>query len=188
MSHLSYFNIVNILTVTPTLLGDINEHMDAWKTEGKLNPFKDIYDIVFQMIVRMASCKELATDASVVQTLNNLFWKLEKSATPVGLLLPWFPGTAKKNKIQATKVMYEILSHYVEVRRKADIPSADAIDVLLADGLENTAIVEVCPYTASPKLSLTCHSVCASCYILRPCQHGHDLWVISITLHVYAQF
>jgi hypothetical protein len=36
--------------------------MDDWGTEGKLNPFKDIYDLVFQMTVRMASCNELATE------------------------------------------------------------------------------------------------------------------------------
>jgi hypothetical protein len=34
----------------------------AWGSEGRIDPFKEIYDVVFQMTVRMASCKELATD------------------------------------------------------------------------------------------------------------------------------
>jgi sterol 14-demethylase len=117
--------------------------MDTWGTRGKLNPFKDIYDLVIQMTVRMATCEELAADLTSVQKLSELYWKLEKSATPVGLLLPWFPGTAKRDKNQATKGLYDMLSHYVNIRRTAEVPSPDAIDVLIGDGADNTIIVEV---------------------------------------------
>jgi sterol 14-demethylase len=131
-------------TVMPTLFSDISRVMDDWGAEGIMNPFKDIYDIVFQMTVRMATCKELASDPRMIQKMNDLYWKLEKSATPVGLLLPWFPGTAKKNKEQATRGLYDMLSHYVDIRRKAEVPNSDAIDLLIADGLDDPSIIGVC--------------------------------------------
>ena len=119
--------------------------MDVWGAEGKLNPFKDIYDLVFQMTVRMASCNELATEPATIQKMADLYWKLEKSATPVSLLLPWFPGTAKKDRREATIGLYNLLTHYVDVRREAKVPSLDAIDIMIADGDDNPTIVAVGP-------------------------------------------
>jgi sterol 14-demethylase len=126
-----------------TLLADVNGRMEAWGSEGKMNPFKDIYDLVFQMTVRMATCEELATDVEKIQKMNDLYWTLEKNSTHMSLLLPWFPGTARKNKDEATKSLYTMLCHYVDLRRKAEVPSSDAIDILIADGDDNITIISV---------------------------------------------
>ena len=72
----------------PALLSDINGRMEPRGVEGKMEPFKDNYDVVFQIIVRMASCQELATSPRSIQIMNDLYWKLEKSTAPVNLLLP----------------------------------------------------------------------------------------------------
>jgi sterol 14-demethylase len=117
--------------------------MEAWGSEGKMNPFKDIYDLVFQMTVRMATCEELATDVEKIQKMNDLYWKLEKNSTAMSLLFPWFPGTARRNKNEATKSLYTMLYHYVDLRRKAEVQSSDAIDILIADGEDNIAIISV---------------------------------------------
>jgi hypothetical protein len=131
-----------ISSVLPTLFSDINRCAEPWGAAGTMNPFKDIYNLVFQMTVRMTTCDELATDARSVQIVSDLYWKLEKSSTPVSLLLPWFPGTAKKNKNQATKDLYDMLSHYVDLRRNA-VPNSNAIDVLITDGEDNPAVIGV---------------------------------------------
>jgi hypothetical protein len=117
--------------------------MEGLGVEGKMNPFKDIYDIVFQITVRMATCEELATDLDKIQKMNDLYWKLEKNSTPMSLLLPWFPSPARKNKDEATKGLYDMLSHYVDLRRKAEVPGSDAIDILIADGADDTTIISV---------------------------------------------
>jgi sterol 14-demethylase len=118
--------------------------MENWGAEGTIDPFKDIYDLVFQMTVRMASCQELATDPAMVQKMGELYWKLEQNATLVSLLLPWFPSTARKTTMQASKGLSDMVSHYVEVRRKANVPNLDAIDVLITDGADTPTIVHVC--------------------------------------------
>jgi len=129
--------------VLPTLFNDIGTRMEHWGAEGTINPFKDIYNLVFQMTVRMTTCEELASDAKVVQKIGDLYSKIEASYTPVSLLLPWFPSTARKNKSQATMDLYNILIHYVNVRRDAEMRNSDAIDVLIADGEDNIAIAGV---------------------------------------------
>ena len=127
----------------PTLFTDINKRMDAWGREEKINPFKDIYKLVFPMTFRMASCEELANNQGSIQKMRDHYWKLKKSATPVNLLLPWFTGTAKRNKNQATKDLHAMVFHYMDVRRKAKVPNSDAIDVLIADGEDDTMIFVV---------------------------------------------
>jgi hypothetical protein len=91
----------------------------------------------------MASCAELADDFKTVEEIQGLYWQLEKSATPTALLLPWFPGPAKKRKERVTMALFTKLHDYVEMRKNAAVPSSDSIDVLLQQGIPTSEIVEV---------------------------------------------
>ncbi|KAF9010098.1 cytochrome P450 [Cyathus striatus] len=132
--------------VFPTLMEDVNQRMLGWGKEGRFDPFQNIYTcLVFQMTVRMASCDELATNYEDMHLLQRHYWDLEKSAMPVALLLPWFPGPAKKKKEAATTGLYTTLKKYVDMRKTAETPSSDAIDVLLYKGdAEHEIISAIC--------------------------------------------
>ena len=95
------------------------------------------------MTVRMASCAELAADLKTVEEIQELYWQIEKCATPTALLLPWFPGPAKKRKKRATKALFTKLHDYVKLRKNAAVPSSDSIDVLLGKGVSTLEIVDV---------------------------------------------
>ena len=95
------------------------------------------------MTVRMATCAELAADLETIGEIQDSYWQLEKSATPTALLLPWFPGPAKKRKERVTKALYTKLYDHVELRKNAAVPSSDAIDVLLGQGVPTPEIIEV---------------------------------------------
>ena len=95
------------------------------------------------MTVRMASCAELGSDFKAIEEIQELYWQLEKSATPTAQLLPWFPGPAKKRKERVTKALYTKLHDYVDLRKNAAVPSSDSIDVLLGQGAPTTEIVQV---------------------------------------------
>lgn len=99
--------------------------------------------LVFQMTVRMATCKELAEDPDSIDRLAKHYWDLEKSATPVHLLLPWFPGTAKRQNKTSTTNLYNLINSYVQLRRNSPVPSMDAIDLLIAHGDTDTTIIGV---------------------------------------------
>jgi hypothetical protein len=95
------------------------------------------------MTVRMATCNELASDLDQVNRIHSLYWDLEQTATAVALLLPWFPGKAKKTKKQATQELYILFSDYIEKRRAAEVPSSDAIDLMIQEGIDNSEIIQV---------------------------------------------
>jgi sterol 14-demethylase len=89
----------------------------------------------------MASCRELASDLPTLTEFQRHYWILEKSATPTALLLPWFPGPAKRAKEASTKALFTILTDYIEKRKKAPVPSSDGIDLLLGQGIDNISII-----------------------------------------------
>ncbi|KZP30145.1 cytochrome P450 [Athelia psychrophila] len=127
--------------VIPTLFSDVHKRMETWGSEGQLNPFNNIQTLVFQMTVRMASCSELSTNYSDLDRMSELYWELERNSTPASLLLPWFPGKARRNKKEATRGLYNLIDHYVQLRRSAEVPSSDTFDFLIADGAEDKDIV-----------------------------------------------
>ena len=147
----------------PVLLDDLNGRMRDWGTKGKINPFKEVYDVrpilfphqplpdsntydiqlVFQMTVRIAACRELAEDKQAIQDIRKYFFDVEQSTTPVSVFLPWFPGPAKRVRTIATYGIYFLIKKYVTMRREAKIPSSDPIDFLIANGDPDEVIVSV---------------------------------------------
>ncbi|PPR06515.1 hypothetical protein CVT24_002629 [Panaeolus cyanescens] len=138
---LTLLNRPRLSDMLPSLMADIDRRAQLWGKEGKMDPFKNIYDLVFQMTVRMATCRELAEDLDAIKELQQLYWTLEKSSTPQALLLPWFPSRSKRNKEKATKALFVKLYGIVEMRRNASVPSSDAIDVMISHGHSTESIV-----------------------------------------------
>ncbi|KAF8878712.1 cytochrome P450, partial [Infundibulicybe gibba] len=130
-----------VASVLPTLFDDVNRRMLTWGKEGTLNPFKEVYELVFQMTIRLATCRELSEDTDAITRLAQHYWDIEKSATPVALLLPWFPGPAKRSNKRATQELYTLISNFVDMRRKSPEPTMDAFDLLISEGESNEVIV-----------------------------------------------
>ena len=137
------------------------------------------------MTVRMTSCAELAADFKTVEEIQGLYWQLEKSATPTALLLPWFPGPAKKRKERVTKALFTKLHNYVELRKNAAVPSSDSIDVLLGQGVPTSEIVEVSQlqYIKSSTEEVTTFIVHARCHFRGSGEYWTRLFVLSISNH-----
>lgn len=95
------------------------------------------------MTARLATCRAISEDKAAVDKIAALFMKLQKSATPTSLLLPWFPSSARRTNKQATAELYTMIAGYVDEQRERT-PSSDAIDILISEGFENSVIVAVC--------------------------------------------
>ncbi|KAF8804683.1 cytochrome P450 [Phlegmacium glaucopus] len=132
-----------ITEALPLLFNDVNRMMKDWGTEGKINPFKDIYNLVFQMTVRMASCRELSENKETVSRLAKHYWDMEKGVSAFATLLPWFPSPSRRAKEKATMGLYKILMSYVHLRRNASTLTSDPIDFLISQGIPNNSIVEI---------------------------------------------
>jgi sterol 14-demethylase len=110
--------------------------MKALGVVSQMNPLKDIYDIVFQMTI----CEELATDLRMIQNMSDLYWKLEKSATPAPLLLPWVSGTARNNKEEATKGLYTCVVSLYGLEMEGGGAKLRCNRFVISDGADNLAI------------------------------------------------
>ncbi|KAG5639777.1 hypothetical protein H0H81_000057 [Sphagnurus paluster] len=139
---LSLLNKERLTEALPTLFDDIQARMEGWGKEGRMDPFTNVYDLVFQTTIRMATCSELATDMEALSKLKEQYVVLEKNATPIALLLPWLPSIAKRKKLIATKNLYNTMLPYVEKCKGATTPSSDAIDFLLSKGLTTDQVLE----------------------------------------------
>lgn len=155
---------MSLFQVIPNLVEDINDRMDDWGKNGKMNPFKEMHDVrfcidsnlpfypysslkrsqlVFQMTVRMGTCRELADNRQATARLSELFLLHEQATSPISLLLPWLPGRDKKTKETATRGLFDILSNYVDLRRKSNVQSNDGIDLLIATGYDDATTISV---------------------------------------------
>lgn len=130
-----------IKDLPPILLEDMNAHMMTWGREGTMDPFREIYRLVFQMTIRFSTCKELAEDKTAVQNLMQCYADIDRGASPIAVMFPWFPSAARKAKEKGTLGLYTLLAHFVEKRRNSPVPSTDPIDVLLGQGLSTDSIV-----------------------------------------------
>ena len=96
------------------------------------------------MTVRMTTCRSLATNREELARFKDLLWGIEKSATPVKLLLPWFPGKARKENDRCTKELFGLLYGHIEGRKAApEGLGSEAIDILLTQGLQTSDIIQV---------------------------------------------
>jgi len=111
------------------------------------------------MTARVIACHNLAKNKSDLRKIRELFMTLQTSATPASLLLPWFPGSARKAKKQATTELYTMFYTYVENRRHAE-PTNDGIDLLIADGEITQNIVGMSPAPKLAKSDTTFQLVC----------------------------
>lgn len=143
----------------PSLLEDVTTQMTRWGKAGNLDPFDEIYDVramvtlsstrpydiqlVFRMIVRLGSCRELSEDNEAIDKLLKVFWAHEKGGTVEAVLLPWLPSPSRISRDRATKELYAMLNHYVELRRKASTSSSDPLDILIQGGDRNEEIIQV---------------------------------------------
>jgi hypothetical protein len=110
-----------------------------------LSPDKCVHNdqLVFQMTVRMATCRELAENKQAIENVRRHYFDMERNNTPVSLLLPWFPSPAKVLRTKATLQLYFLIKKYVTMRRETKIPSSDPIDLLIANGDSNEVITTV---------------------------------------------
>lgn len=84
---------------------DLERNMINWGDQGQFDPFEDIYTMVFHLTIRAAGCREIADSVESCKKLEQLFWQIEKGATPVTVLFPWFPSKARRSRADATKEM-----------------------------------------------------------------------------------
>ncbi|KAF8550961.1 cytochrome P450 [Imleria badia] len=132
-----------VSAILPALLDDIHSQTRHFAHEGSFNPFNDVYNTVFRMTVRMASCRSLAEDNQCLNQLGSLYEELNTTCTALGIIAPWLPiwGASRRTKI--VQEMSQIVGKFVVERSQSEALQVgeDTIDILLCDGMDILGVV-----------------------------------------------
>lgn len=110
---------------------------------GMTDPFQSIYRIVFQLTIRMVGCDDMAEDPELLEKTLGLYETIEKSATPMAIIFPWFPSPAIVKRTMAGGRLYMILKRIVEERKRTGRRRDDPLQYLIDQGDSMTRIIQV---------------------------------------------
>ncbi|KAF9568692.1 cytochrome P450 [Agrocybe pediades] len=131
----------SLSSLIPLLLQDARRMMEGWGSSGQLDPFENVYELLFQFTIRSLSCVEISDDPALVSRLKTLYDTLDTGTTPATVLLPWLPTPAMIQKLWATKDIYEIVIKAINDREKSGISRDDTLQMLLDSGDEKLVVV-----------------------------------------------
>lgn len=125
----------------PMLISDVRWAVQAIADKGRIDPFVDIYRLVFTLTIRIVGAHELAEDATLRARFEYYFDLIEKSATPLSVMFPFFPWPATIRRNYAGLRLYLLLDNIVKKRRKTGKAPDDAVQQLLdsGDGMDEIA-------------------------------------------------
>jgi len=99
-----------------------------------MNPFEDVYQIVYKLTMRTVGVGEFADDPDMLKRTLGWFETILASSSPARIMFPWLwtPGHVKR--LIAGARLYGALSKVVKDRVKMGIKKDDALDYLLRTG------------------------------------------------------
>ncbi|TLD18829.1 Cytochrome P450 [Venturia nashicola] len=121
----------------PNVLDDLRNRLNALAEDptGITDPFKSVYEIVFQLTMRTLGCDEVANDPNLVEETMRLNRTMESVATPIAIMFPWFPSPDVIRNIYAGTKLYMIFDRVAKARRAEGRKEEDAIQALLDQGV-----------------------------------------------------
>ncbi|KAI1750669.1 cytochrome P450, partial [Xylaria castorea] len=130
----------DIQTVCDELASKLLEKANTeWRI---LNPFVDIYELVYKLTIRLVGSTEIAEDRkSLIWTLS-IFERFEKSSSTAGFVFPWLITPAHIVRMVLGIRLYVRLSRIIQTRKYSSIIRHDALDYLLSQGADPATIVK----------------------------------------------
>ncbi|QRV94618.1 cytochrome P450 family protein [Ceratobasidium sp. AG-Ba] len=96
-----------------------------------IDPFVDLYSLVFRLTIRVGGCREIADSVGQCKKMEELFWAIDQGATPTAVLFPWFPSPARQKKVKATAEVFDWFDRIIKTRREEGQREDDAMQMLL---------------------------------------------------------
>ena len=107
-----------------------------------INPYDRLYDVVFQLTLRLVGCNEIADDWKKLHQLLSYYKMLDESSTnPLMVIYPWLPTLAMLKRSYAGIRMYMMFKGVVDQRKKQGRTEDDGLQHLLDCGDSVTNVV-----------------------------------------------
>ncbi|KAK7678325.1 hypothetical protein QCA50_018673 [Cerrena zonata] len=134
-------NSDHLSRLLPRILADSTGIMRTWGNSGTLDLFDSVPKLFFQTTVRALAATEIADDAALVARLKELYDRLDETTTPTCVLLPWFPSPSMLGKLLASKRIYDIVNHAIELRIQSGRHGDDTLQILLDSGDDRMVVL-----------------------------------------------
>ena len=138
----------NFVRNLPLLAGDTQRRLEAVVSrnggrEGVMDPFDDVYRIVYQLTMRTVGATEIAESPELLATTLRLFEQIESSNSPARIIFPWLPTPAHFKRMAAGARLYMIFNKIIEERKKTGKREEDPLQFLLDTGEDTMKILTV---------------------------------------------
>ncbi|KAF7942921.1 uncharacterized protein EAE97_006375 [Botrytis byssoidea] len=107
------------------------------------DPFVSIYEIVFQLTIRMVDSAEIVNDTEKLRKTLKLFETIEQSTTPMSIVFPWMPTFALIKRTIAGGRLYYLFKGIMDNRKKMNHRETDALQYHIDMGDDIKLIIQV---------------------------------------------
>ncbi|KAJ7131551.1 hypothetical protein C8R43DRAFT_1133769 [Mycena crocata] len=106
------------------------------------NPFESFPEIIFRLTVTTTTSSKIAASKDACLELLRIFGGLEKAATPVTVLFPWFFGPDRMRRFYLMKQFYNTMRDTIDERKKDGRNDDDAMQFLIDEKLSTIEITQ----------------------------------------------
>jgi len=113
---------------------------EGWRV---MNPFVDLYRLVFRLSNRSLGAFEVAEDEKLLDKVLDIFQRFEQYENPFRMIIPWFPVPDHFWRLLYTAKLFLLLRSVVKKKKRSRRKQPDTIQYLLDQGCSIQEIVTV---------------------------------------------
>ncbi|KAJ7137457.1 cytochrome P450 [Mycena crocata] len=129
-----------VIAKMPTLYDYAYDHISSL---GKTtDPFKTFPEVIFRLTTTTTTSSRIAASPPACDALLKIFHGLEKAATPVTVLFPWFFGPDRMRRFFLMKQFYNIMRDTIDERKREGRNEDDPMQFLIDESLSTIEITQ----------------------------------------------
>lgn len=121
-------------------LAENNIQHEEWHV---IDPFIDIYKLVFRLSNRSLGAFEVAEDDILLHRVLNVFQQFERYDDPCRIIMPYLPVPDHFWRVYYTAKLFLILWYVIKKRNRSGVKRQDTIQYLLDQGCSMQEVVTV---------------------------------------------
>lgn len=126
----------------PTLYAYAYDRIDGLAATT-IDPFETFPEVIFRLTVTTTTSLKIAANAAACDALLKTFHGLDKAATPVTVLFPWFFGPDRMRRFYLMKQFYNTMRDTIDERKIEGRNDEDPMQFLIDQGLSTMEIAQV---------------------------------------------
>ena len=136
-------------SILPSLMRDVRSQLDrrvpidANTKSGTIDPFDQIYRVVYKLTMRTLGPWEIADDDKSCEETLGLFEMILASASTTKIIFPWLPTPGHMKRMYAGGKLYSIVRSIVRNRQKTGKRIEDSCQRFIDDGEDELRILKV---------------------------------------------